>query len=166
MNKSISIVLIFLTLATRLAAQYQSTNIPSEQDSMATNSKRSMIRWAGCTLGFRLSNEEAVLYSDNTAIIIGLDGHPSKLIATYAFDPILLSPGLQVEFNNLKTVVLGDFGSEADPKKFYPIPEWLASLCQAESVVLSNAELNNITFCEHLPLKYLDLRKVNYNDRF
>lgn len=165
MIKSISIVLIFLTLTISLAAQDASIKIPIEQDSMENDSKQFLIRWAEATLGFRLSKDESILYSDNSAILIGLNGHPSRLIATHAFSPTLLSSGLQLEFIGLNSVIVDDFGPGTDQTKFHPIPEWLATLSQLEALVLFNVELSNITICENLPLKYLDLRKVHYNDK-
>jgi hypothetical protein len=59
-----------------LAAQDASIKIPVEQDNLENKSKQFLIRWAETALGFRLSKDESILYSDNSAILIGLNGHP------------------------------------------------------------------------------------------
>jgi hypothetical protein len=164
MSKSISILLIFLAFTKSLVAQ-ESFKTSSPKDSMAHDSRKFLIRWGDVTLGYSLSDKEEILHQDDRAIIIGSNGHPERLIATYAFTPAILTPGLQLEFINLKVVTLGGFGSEADQEKFHPIPEWLTTLCQLEALVLSNAELSNIAVCDKLPLKYIDLRKVHFIDR-
>jgi hypothetical protein len=124
-----------------------------------------LIRWAESTLGFRLSNDEEILHSDHSAILIGFKGHPSKLIATYEFNPALLAAGLQLEIISLKTVILGNFGAKTQEENFLPIPQWLRSLCELEALVLSNVELDNVAFCDNSPLKYLDLRKTYCSDK-
>jgi hypothetical protein len=161
MNKLICVVGL-LTLTTYLVAQ----DIAFEKDhNMEKESKQFLIRWAETTLGFRLSKNEEILHSDNTAILIGLDGHPNKLIANYEFNPALLSASLQLEIGRLKTVILGNFGNETYEDRFYLIPEWLRSLCQLEALVLANAELSSEAFCDGLSLKYLDLQKISCSDK-
>jgi hypothetical protein len=140
--------------------------ISLEQGSMANDFKEHLIRWAGTTAGFSLSSDESILHRDEFAMIIGLKGKPSRLVAISTFNPKQLPPGLQLELISLKMVILGDFTSEGNQRKFHPIPDWLASLHQVESLVLLDIELGNIAVCENLPLKYLDLRRVRYRDKF
>lgn len=137
---------------------------PERLDSMS-NSKQFVIRWAGTTLGYTLSDGEELLHGDDNAIIIGQNGRPSRLIATYSFSPNSLSPGLRLELLNLKTAILRASGYDAVKDQYHAIPDWLASLSQIEMLVLSNADLSNIGTCKDLPLKYLDLRKVYCSDK-
>lgn len=132
---------------------------------MSNDYKNPLIRWSGRSIGLNLSKDEEILYIDDHAIITGVKGYPNRLIATYAFNPNVLSASLQLELTNLRYVILTDFGFGNDLDKFYPIPEWLMTMNKIEKLVLANAELNSIAFCENFPLTYLDVRKAQYNDK-
>lgn len=163
-GKSITILLL-LTCLGRSNAQEKGSELHSTNYGMTNDSAQFLIRWAETTLGFRLTNGEEILYKDNSAILIGLYGQPARLIATYAFNPSVLPPGQRSELESLTNVVLSSFGPQINENIFYPIPSWLAHLRNVEMLALINADISNLSICENFPLKYLDLRKVHFEDR-
>ncbi len=163
MSKSVCTALIFFIMLTSTFAQDSIAKIQNNNN-VNNDPKLYLRRWAGVTFGVRLSNYEEVIFADTTAVIIGSSGSPEQLIATFAFNPASLPAPLQLQFEGLSTVILSNFGSKND-SEYYELPQWLIACPKLESLALSKCQLNNLRFCERLPLKYLDLRNVQFKDR-
>lgn len=160
MNKLLIATLFLLSSATRLIGQNEEV---SGHDN-ASEFKQFSTRWSGLTLGFKLLKDEELLFQDSSAIIAGVNGRASRIIATYKFDPVFLPPGLYLSFNNVKTVVLGDFDQNARGTEVYEMPRWLTSLSELETLSLSGVEVNSAVLCNCLGLKHLQLYKIRFTD--
>lgn len=164
MNIKFSFGLWFLCLNLGAFAQEEYSKNLSKQDiEMPGDSNKSLRRWANTTFGLSLEKNEEILFDDETVIIIGESGHPRRIMATYEFNPALLSTGLQLELVNVRNLIISDFG--ATKRSVRRVPSWLSSMCNLVGLAIWNGDLKDVELCENLPLEYLDLRGVAYNGK-
>lgn len=155
---------ILLSLASRASGQEPSiSGINSSSNQMENDRRDIVVSWAGATVGLKLSNDEKIVTSTDEVIIIESKGHPDRMMAMYSFNPQQLPEGTRLEITHLRILLLQNSRS-ATRQEFREIPDWIGSLHQLENLTLLDADLTNIAICQNLPLKVINLRRVNCRD--
>lgn len=130
---------------------------------MANDSSNFLTRWAQRTVGFSLSKGEQILYTNESVIVIGEDNVPNWVVATYDFNPTMLSTNLQIQLNRIHSLIMNEAGTDA-MATFNQIPSWVNHFEGLKSLSLQNADLTNLALCWGFPISYLDLRVAKYVD--
>lgn len=111
-------------------------------------------------------SKSSILLMTPKCTIIGLHNLPYCLFTTPDFNETILTPHLRENIYEIKELILQpSFSNEFHNSITYDsIPKWLTNFKKLEVVRFNYIELDDLDVLHDLPIEYLTIRNIKYND--